>query len=149
MLFGYTPIEAYSQLVPHRSSATRYSISDVHWERVRVEHESAGYDREAYEHSAALRDAVNEESTLHYDKAGSRSTLLRLGGVLRDEQRMRGILGLEKGDKLKITGGMLMEGLTKFCWLDDERMMMIRGCVDERREFGENMGSKRKRKVGE
>ncbi|KAH7395494.1 hypothetical protein BKA64DRAFT_60580 [Cadophora sp. MPI-SDFR-AT-0126] len=126
-LFNYTPAEANTLLIAHRSDISRTPISDAHWSLVRADRENAGYDREAYEHSLLLVDVLRSHSSVVVDAQGKRWTLFRLGGVLGGEERVRGICGGER--ELKVTTGVgvgmgmgLGEGEqeVEFVWVDEE-----------------------------
>lgn len=54
-LFNISPDDAVDRIMDHRSNLTRPRVSEDLWEAIRVEKESQGYDREAFEHEIDLQ----------------------------------------------------------------------------------------------
>lgn len=54
-LFGLSEDQAIDRIQEHRYNLTRTRISDAHWDMIRSEKESNGYDRESYEYELELQ----------------------------------------------------------------------------------------------
>ncbi|KAK1528210.1 hypothetical protein CPAR01_12768 [Colletotrichum paranaense] len=49
----------------HRSNFARVHVSELHWDMVRAEKESQGYDKESYEYSCSL----SQTQTSHVEQS--------------------------------------------------------------------------------
>ncbi|KAI1093284.1 hypothetical protein F5B19DRAFT_158197 [Rostrohypoxylon terebratum] len=81
-LFGYSYPEAEQKIHEHRTDLSRITITESHWEMVRLEKESQGYDKEAYEHSCSLAVHTNSVPQNAPRKTGSSIYLIKLEGPL-------------------------------------------------------------------
>ncbi|XDG00434.1 hypothetical protein ABKA04_000049 [Annulohypoxylon sp. FPYF3050] len=81
-LFGYSYPEAEQKIQQHRTDLSRVIVTDSHWEMVRLEKESQGYDKEAYEHSCSLAVHTNPVPRNVPSKTRSSVYLLKLEGPL-------------------------------------------------------------------
>ncbi|KAF2765186.1 hypothetical protein EJ03DRAFT_219190 [Teratosphaeria nubilosa] len=100
-LFSLPQDEAIERIMEHRNSLTGVRLTDDHWETIRTEKESEGYDREAYEYEVNLQrkkallpglvpaagDAAGD-STVTY--------LVELGGPLATPEKVQAAGDLEK-----------------------------------------------------
>ena len=74
-LFSYTSAEAIHQIKLQRSDYSRLGVSDGHWELIRSEKESQGYDRDAYEHEIEVgvrKTKMIRPANNHHDNANDR-----------------------------------------------------------------------------
>src|SRR5579862_6120003 len=77
-LFHYTQAEATEHIKNHRGNLSRVRISDEHWEIVRSEEETRGYDREAYEYFMNLGKIKKPLATRSSESREPSTFLLRL-----------------------------------------------------------------------
>ncbi|KAF2675896.1 hypothetical protein K458DRAFT_447777 [Lentithecium fluviatile CBS 122367] len=119
-LFGYTPVEAMHLIKQQHEDVTRDRITDEHWVLVKEEQETAGYDREAYEHSLRLPDVFKDNSATipTTSKDGQTMLLLRLGGLLDSAEKVKEVAGLERLPK--VVEGQSEVGIKKFCVVGKE-----------------------------
>ncbi|OTB02233.1 hypothetical protein M426DRAFT_13680 [Hypoxylon sp. CI-4A] len=91
-LFGYTYSQAIQKIEEHRADLSRVLVTDSHWEIVRAEKESEGYDKEAYEHACSLSTrtgmaAPQKSSTKPATKPST--FLLKLEGPFSDAKQVQ------------------------------------------------------------
>jgi hypothetical protein len=115
-LFKYTRREAFNLIKAQRSDITRTRITDEHWSLVRDEKEAQGHDRETYEHSLQLGNVLKSQSATIPGADGKNIFLFRLGGILGDVERVRGIVGGE----VSVVEGQSEMGVANFCLVDEE-----------------------------
>lgn len=87
VLFGYSHFEATQKLQEHRSSFSRLTVSDIHWDMVREEKQAEGHDKESYEHSCSLSKLERPRLILGSSQSAKRTKtsstfLLKLEGPL-------------------------------------------------------------------
>lgn len=75
---------------------TRERISDDHWNLIKEEKETAGHDRESYEHSLQLKDVFRSQSASVPHPDGGLVLLFRLGGLLNSPQKVQDVAGLDE-----------------------------------------------------
>ena len=92
-LFNISADEAIERIMDHRNNLTRTRVSDDHWDTVREEKESSGYDREAYEYDLELqkKKAVLPSllPTAENDTDSSVTYLVELTGRLDSVEKVR------------------------------------------------------------
>lgn len=115
-LFKYTRREAFILIKAQRSDLTRTRIPDEHWALVKDEREAHGHDRETYEHSLQLGNVLKSQSATIPGVDGENMFLFRLGGLLGDVAKVKGVVGYEP----KVVEGQSELGIVNFCWVDED-----------------------------
>ena len=128
-LFGLSPDEAIDRIMGNRNNLTRTRISDAHWETVRSDKESEGYDREAYEYELDLQkkrallpqqmpaDENTTESSVSY--------LVELSGPLDSPAKVQDAAGLESAPP-DLAGTSVEEGRSvRLCCIDSNAKAAI------------------------
>ncbi|KAK1520720.1 uncharacterized protein CCOS01_10839 [Colletotrichum costaricense] len=64
-LFGYIYSSAAKKIQDHRSNFARFHVSELHWDIVRAEKNSRGYDKDYYEYSGSL----SQTQTSHVEQS--------------------------------------------------------------------------------
>ncbi|KAE9377229.1 hypothetical protein N431DRAFT_542612 [Stipitochalara longipes BDJ] len=116
-LFGYSHSKSLELIERHRGNYCRESVSNEHWEIMRGEKETQGYDREAYEHELEIGGRRLKSSSAMVMK-----------GVERDVRRQRYIVKLEQDltvefiqevsrseERLEVIDGRGQDGAERFC----------------------------------
>lgn len=91
-LFSLPQDTAVDLIIDHRNNLTRTRISDELWETVRLEKESQGYDREAYEYEIDLHKKNALLPSLVPTQADFQSSiayLVELSGALESAERVQ------------------------------------------------------------
>lgn len=99
-LFHISADEAVDRIMDHRNNLTRTRISDDHWDAIRHEQESHGYDREAYEYELELQKKRAVLPSLLPSTEGDADSgmtyLVELTGLLDSAEKVRVAAQLEK-----------------------------------------------------
>ncbi|CZT18458.1 uncharacterized protein RCC_04303 [Ramularia collo-cygni] len=97
-LFKLPQDTAVELIMTHRNNLTRTRVSDDLWDTIRVEKESHGYDREAYEYELDLqkKKAVLPNLVPSIDNSESTTTyLVELSGALETVEDVQRAAGLD------------------------------------------------------
>jgi hypothetical protein len=129
-MLRYTQTDATYFLTMQLADVTRARIPDSHWELVKPDLQAAGHSRDSYEHLISLKDLLRRQCTTAMDGKGMLWTLLPLGGLFRNVERVMEIAGLE--EEPRCTGAEGENGLVIVVWVDEAARVRIEGWIDER-----------------
>ncbi|KXH31221.1 hypothetical protein CNYM01_04452 [Colletotrichum nymphaeae SA-01] len=122
-LFGYTYSGAAQKIQDHRSNFARVHVSELHWDMVRAEKESQGYDKESYEYSCGLPQTQTshvEQSTQTKRKKKKSSTyLLKLAGPFSSPEDVQMVCGASSTLPLSFSGTDDDGAAASFCKVDE------------------------------
>lgn len=115
-LFGLSAAEAAERILAHRGNLTRPRIPDAHWDNIRAEQETMGYDREAYEYE--LRRAMLADAVPAAEGSGV-AFLVELSGPLESAEVVRRVAGLAEAPVV-VSGRSVEEGReVELCCVDE------------------------------
>lgn len=138
-LFNLSNDDAVDRIMEHRNNLTRTRISDEHWEAIRIDKESQGYDREAYEYELDLQKRkANLVNMLPADEeAQSRmSFLVELSGPLESVEAVK--TAAEMQEPPPTVSGWSVEGRreVEMCIVGSkEKQAILRWAAEERGGF--------------
>ncbi|KAJ0322753.1 hypothetical protein COL5a_008579 [Colletotrichum fioriniae] len=128
-LFGYTYSDAAQKIQDHRSNFARVQVSELHWDMVREEKESQGYDKESYEYSCNLprtqTSHVEQSTQTKKKKKKSDTYLLRLERPFSSPGDVQMVCGASSMLPLRFSGTDDDGAAASFCKVDEAIMKIL------------------------
>ncbi|EXF83643.1 hypothetical protein CFIO01_00785 [Colletotrichum fioriniae PJ7] len=113
-LFGYTYSDAAQKIQDHRSNFARVQLSELHWDMVREEKESQGYDKESY-----------DTQTKKKKKKKSDTYLLKLERPFSSPGDVQMVCGASSMLPLRFSGTDDDGAAASFCKVDEATMKIL------------------------
>ncbi|KAK1719558.1 hypothetical protein BDP67DRAFT_502142 [Colletotrichum lupini] len=121
--FGYIYSSAAKKIQDHRSNFARFHVSELHWDMVRAEKDSQGYDKESYEYSCSLSQTqtshVEQSTQTKRRKKKSSIYLLKLAGPFSSPEDVQMICGASSMLLLSFSGTGDDGFAASFCKVDE------------------------------